>query len=88
MSSDDPSNVTGYASEEFDRLMERAASQGDADRRRLYLEEAEGVVLDEHPVAPIYFYVSKSLVSPLVRGWEDNILNYHYSQHLRLEAAD
>ena len=88
MSSDDPSNMTGYASEEFDRLMKRAAAQGDMDRRRLFLEEAEGVVLEDQPVIPIYFYVSKALVSPLVKGWEDNILNYHYSQHLRLEAAE
>ena len=88
LSSDDPSNMTGYASDEFDRLMERAAVQGDPDHRRLFLEEAEGVALADQPLIPIYFYVSKSLVSPYVKGWEDNILNYHYSQHLRLEAAD
>ena len=88
MSSKDPSNMTGYASEEFDGLMARAASQGDPDRRRLYLEEAEGVALEDHPVIPVYFYVSKALVSSYVKGWQDNILNYHYSQHLRLEAAD
>ncbi|MFQ5610288.1 MAG: ABC transporter substrate-binding protein, partial [Woeseiaceae bacterium] len=87
MAGEDPSNMTGFASDEFDGLMNRAASQVDPDRRRLYLEEAERVALEAHAVIPIYFYVSKALVAPEVRGWEDNVLNYHYSQHLSLEAA-
>jgi ABC-type oligopeptide transport system substrate-binding subunit len=50
----------------------------------LYLEEAERVLLSEHPVIPLYFYVSKHLVNPRVQGWGDNVLDYHYSQHLSL----
>jgi len=26
-------------------------------------------------------------VRPEVRGWEDNVLDYHYSQHLSLDVA-
>ncbi len=84
LESGNPSNMPRYASEEFDSLMRRAGEQLDAGRRRLYLEEAERVLLADHPVIPIYFYVSKHLVSPLVRGWGDNVLDYHYSQHLSL----
>ncbi len=84
LQSGNPSNMPRYVSEEYDSLMERAAQQIDPDRRRLYLEEAERVLLDDHPVIPIYFYVSKHLVSPEVRGWGDNVLDYHYSQHLSL----
>ena len=84
LQSGSPSNMPRYASAEFDSLMERAAQQVDPDRRRLFLEEAERVLLSDHPVIPIYFYVSKHLVSPQVRGWGDNILDYHYSQHLSL----
>ena len=80
------SNLAGYRSEEFDRLMQQAAEQTDAGRRRLYLEEAEGVLLADHPVIPIYFAVSKHLVSPRVGGWGDNVLDYHYSQHLSLHS--
>ena len=53
--------------------------------RQLFLEEAERVLLSEHPVIPIYFYVSKHLVSERVMGWQDNVLNYHYSKHLSLK---
>ena len=83
-----PSNMPGYANEEYDSLMRRAAAQVDPKARRLFLEEAERVLLAEHPVIPLYFYVSKHLVSPEVVGWEDNVLDYHYSRHLSLAPAD
>lgn len=88
MQSDSPGNMPRYANEEYDTLMKSAAEQLDLDRRRLYLEEAERVLLADHAVIPLYFYVSKHLVSPGVGGWEDNILNYHYSQYLSLDAAE
>jgi ABC-type oligopeptide transport system substrate-binding subunit len=87
MESGNASNMPGYANEEFDSLMRRAAEQVDPDRRRLYLEEAERVLLADHPVIPLYFYVSKHLVSPDVVGWGDNVLDYHYRQHQSLAPA-
>jgi oligopeptide transport system substrate-binding protein len=80
--SDSPSNLFGYRSDAFDSLIESAADQVDPMRRRFFLEEAEAVMLADQPAMPIYFYVSKHLVSPRVRGWGDNVLDYHYSQHL------
>ena len=77
-----PSNLTGFASAEYDALMERAAAQTDPDTRRRFLEEAERVLLAEHPVIPLYYYVSKHLVSPDIEGWHDTVLDYHYSHHL------
>jgi len=88
MQSDSSGNMPRYANEEYDALMRSAGEQLDPDRRRLYLEEAERVLQADHAVIPLYFYVSKHLVSPEVGGWEDNILNYHYSQHLSLDAAE
>ncbi|MEM9208969.1 MAG: peptide ABC transporter substrate-binding protein, partial [Pseudomonadota bacterium] len=83
---DNPSNMYGYKSAEFDRLMSDAARQVDPDRRRLYLEEAERVLLEDFAVIPLYYPVSKHLVRCNLRGWEDNALDYHYSQDL--EFAD
>lgn len=82
LESDNPSNVTGFSNPDYDSLMDKASVQTDPAFRRGYLEEAEAVLLREHPVIPLYFFVNKSLVSPRVRGWGDNVLNYHYSQHL------
>ncbi len=84
MQSDSSSNMPGYASLDYDALMDRAAAQADLESRRRYLEEAERELLADHAVIPLYFYVRQHLVSPAVRGWGDNILDYHYSQHLSL----
>jgi len=88
MESDNPSNLTGFRNDEYDGLMDKAAVQADPRVRQVYLEEAEKLLLAEHPVIPLYFYVNKNMVSPRVRGWEDNVLNYHYSQHLSLSDTD
>jgi ABC-type oligopeptide transport system substrate-binding subunit len=79
-----PANMPGFENELYDKRMQDAAAQTDLHKRRLFLEEAERVLLREHPVIPIYFYVSAHLVSSRVQGWGDNILDYHYSQHLSL----
>ena len=88
MQSDSPANMPGYANADFDDFMAKAAAQVDVRSRSLYLAEAERILLEDHPVIPIYFYISKRLISPRVKGWGDNILDYHYSQHLSLEAAE
>jgi oligopeptide transport system substrate-binding protein len=81
-------NMPRYVDDEFESQMQRAANQADPLGRRLNLEEAERVMLADHPVIPLYFYVSKHLVSPQVSGWGDNVLDYHYSQHLSLSATE
>jgi oligopeptide transport system substrate-binding protein len=84
LQSGSPSNMSRFSSEQYDKRMDAAAQQTDMNKRRLYLEEAERVLLSEHPVIPLYFFVSKHLVNPRVQGWGDNVLDYHYSQHLSL----
>ena len=88
LESDNPSNLTGYQSDEYDALMTRAAAQTDPKLRKEILAEAEALMLQDHPLMPIYFNVNKSMVSKRVKGWGDNVLNYHYSQHLRLVTEE
>ncbi len=82
------SNLTGYQNPRFDELMQAAAQQVDPQLRRQYLEQAEREMLDDHPVIPLYIHVSKHLVSPRVQGWQDNVLDFHYSQHLSLRDSN
>ena len=86
--SGNPSNFVGFEDAEFDDLMQAAGAQANPERRMIYLEEAERRMLRNHPVIPIYFYVNRSMVSPEVGGWGDNVLNYHYSRHLRLAGHE
>lgn len=79
-------NDTGWRSDAYDAALARSESVADPGLRAASLSAAERMVLAHNPVIPIYFYVSKHLVSPRVRGWTDNVLDYHYSKDLSLAA--
>jgi oligopeptide transport system substrate-binding protein len=81
-------NLTGYSNPRYDSLLAEATSQPDPARRRALLEEAERLMLADHPLLPIYFYVNKHLVKPWVRGWSDNVMNVQYSKDLALDRAE
>ncbi len=80
-------NLPHYRNAQYDALLERAAAQADPAQRRQLLEEAERVMLADHPLLPLYFYVNKHLVKPQVQGWYDNIMNVVYSKDLALKSA-
>ncbi|MEM8814204.1 MAG: peptide ABC transporter substrate-binding protein [Pseudomonadota bacterium] len=87
--SDNPSNLAGWSSAEYDGLMRRAAAEQNPEKRNRHLEEAERLLLTEQPLIPLYYYVSKHLVSEDIEGWADNVLDFHYSHHLSFaDAAD
>jgi oligopeptide transport system substrate-binding protein len=79
-------NLPHYRNPAYDALLEDAARQTDASRRRGLLEAAERLMLADHPLIPLYFYVNKHLVKPQVRGWYDNVMNVVYSQDLSLAS--
>ncbi len=79
-------NLPHYRSAEYDSLMSSAAVETDAAKRRELLQQAERLVLRDHPVIPLYFYVNKHLVKPEVEGWYDNVMNVVYSKDLALRG--
>ena len=78
-------NLSGYSNPAYDSLLEQAGREVDLQRRRALLEQAERLMLADTPVIPLYFHVSRHLVKPWVRGWQDNIMNLQYSRHLSLQ---
>jgi oligopeptide transport system substrate-binding protein len=80
-------NLTGYSNPRYDALLADAIREADPAKRRTILEEAERVMLLDHPLLPIYFYVNKHLVKPGVLGWTDNVMNVQYSKDLRFGPA-
>jgi oligopeptide transport system substrate-binding protein len=81
-------NLPHYRNSDYDALLARASQQVDAGLRRGILESAERLLLADHPLIPLYFYVNKHLVKPEVHGWYDNVMNVLYSQHLELLPVD
>ena len=77
-------NLPHYNSPAYDALLVEAGHQTDATKRRALLEQAERLMLADHPVIPLYFYVNKHLVKPELQGWYDNVMNVVYSQDLAL----
>jgi oligopeptide transport system substrate-binding protein len=77
-----PQNYGDYANPRFDALLAQADAEPDAGRRAEHLRQAEQMMLGEGAIAPVYFYVSKNLVSPRVTGWVDNIVDHHRIRYL------
>lgn len=76
-------NHTFYAGARFDELMAAAAIAAPARRMEL-LQQAEAQLIQDMPVIPLYYYVSRHLVNPDVRGYRDNVRDIHLSRYLGL----
>jgi len=79
-----PLNATGFADDAFDRLLTDAQCAGDPAARMQILQQAEERVLDAQAVLPLYFHVSRHLVSPRVGGWNAHPLDRHLGRWLWL----
>jgi len=82
--SDSPQNLSGFRSPEYDKLLDTASRTLDSDTRSEYMNQAESHLLNESPIIPLYFFVSKHLVSPRVVNYRPNILDVHRSQYIEL----
>lgn len=82
--SENQQNDIGFFNDEYDALLARAARTADRDERFAILQEAERLLLETQPFAPIYTYVTTRLVKPYVRGWEDNLVDQHASRWMYL----
>jgi oligopeptide transport system substrate-binding protein len=80
-----PNNDARYDRQEFDQLLDRAASTLNSSDRRHLLEDAEKMMLSDYPILPIYFFSSKRLIKPYLKGAIINPLNRLYSKHLVIE---
>jgi oligopeptide transport system substrate-binding protein len=64
--------------------MQRADLASGIERQQVLLE-AEQRLLDAHVIIPLYYYVSRHLVKPNVRGFENNLMDVHLSRWIGLE---
>lgn len=68
---------TAWVNKEYDALVEEAARTSNKTKRYELFEKANKILADEMPVAPIYYESDVNLVSPVVKGWYDNVMHYH-----------
>jgi oligopeptide transport system substrate-binding protein len=84
----DPNNDPGFSDPEFERLLDLAAVEPNADRRFSALQSAERRLLESYALAPIFHPVVRRLVSPTIGGATLTPLAHQYSQRLRWAALD
>ncbi len=78
-------NETGFSNAEYDRLILEAGQETDAEKRFALLRRAEQILMDEMPILPIYYYNSRNLVRPYVRGFYNNLQDSHPLQDIWLD---
>jgi len=75
-------NDSDYKKPEYDALLEKAYTEADVNQRRAYLEEAERMLLADLPIMPIYHYSTRRLVKSYLGGYENNIMDHHYTKNM------
>ncbi|WP_203293192.1 ABC transporter substrate-binding protein [Maricaulis parjimensis] len=82
-----PMNYSRYNNPEYDAMVTAANQELDETLRGSMLAQAEQMLVDDMPIIPIVYYVSKNLVNPDVVGWEDNIVDIHRTRYMCLASA-
>jgi len=78
-------NRTGWSNARYDGLIQQAAKEVDVEKRKIILQEAEGLLCrDEAPIAPVYFYVGVQFYDPQkITGLVQNVLDEHPLKYIR-----
>jgi len=63
-------NWTGWGDPAYDRLIATAARTVDPKARYELFQQAEALLLEQAPVAPLVFGARNFLIAPSVKGWE------------------
>jgi len=84
--SDGGNNRTGWSSERYDDLLQQSQRSSEPEQRRALYRELERIIVKEQlPIAPIFIYVNKGLISPKVRGFTPNRRDLLFCKHLWIE---
>ena len=77
-------NQTGWSSPEYDALIAAAAKTADGAARLELFQKAEAHLLEQAPIAPLFFGTRVHLLHPDVRGWHPSLLGYRRYQTLSI----
>jgi oligopeptide transport system substrate-binding protein len=81
---DSPLNATGFDDASYDAALDGAQRILDPAARAVALAAVEAELMRQQPILPLYFHVSRHLVSPRVRGWTAHPLDRHFGRWLEL----
>ena len=82
---DGRNKYTGWSHPEYDRLINAAGDLPDPVRRLELFQQAEALLLEQAPAAPLFFDRWPRLVHPSVKGWNPSALDLQHWQDVWLE---
>jgi len=85
--SSDEMNYGKYSNAVFDQLNIDGDNEPDAAKRGALLNKAEQILLDDAAFLPIYNAVSRYLVEPYVKGFEDALTNVHRTRWMSIDQS-
>jgi oligopeptide transport system substrate-binding protein len=77
-------NDYGYSNTTFDALLDEVGTERVRARRERLMFEAERVLMSDHVIIPVFTYVTKRLVNPRLKGWQNNVMDHHSSRYMFL----
>ena len=75
-------NFYRYNNQQYDLLVGKIKTSSDADEKNQLIEQAQNHLLNDIPVIPLYYYVSRHLVNSQILGYFDNVADRHLSKFL------
>jgi oligopeptide transport system substrate-binding protein len=83
--SDSGNNQTNWSSPAYDALLNRADTIADPVARAAVHAQAESLVLDAAPIAPVYFNSHVYLLHTAVKGWQPTPMEHTDYRYVSLE---
>jgi len=81
---DGGNNQTGWSNKQYDNLIAKAATVSDTGKRLEVFQQAEKILIEDGPIIPIYTYTRVYLMSPYIKGWYGNIMDWHPYKYIYL----
>ena len=66
--SDSSENSPKYHNPDYDRILHQATAARTPQQVQQYFQQAEAVLADDTPVAPVYYEANATLIKPYVKG--------------------
>ncbi|AQQ66353.1 oligopeptide ABC transporter substrate-binding protein OppA [Microbulbifer agarilyticus] len=79
---DGGSNYSKYSNPKYDELFAKSAKELDVNKRAQYYAQAEELLAQDMPIAPIYQYVTQHMVKRHVGGYAPDPLDNYYSKDM------
>ena len=78
-------NSGRYSNPKFDALIAQSDITRDTAARAQQLQQAEQIMLDDVAFAPVYYDVSRTIVSKQVKNWTDNDVTVNRTRYIKLD---